>query len=99
MYEQTGRLPLYCPFDLVHPPPEARASASQSNGFSLAVVPLQGTGSGGFVRSFERMAPAVPVARSCQATAMGDPRTQSIRHRIAANSARGAATSATWKTT
>jgi hypothetical protein len=37
-----------------------------------------------------------PRLRSCQATATGGPRKRSIRRRIAANRARGTATSASW---
>ena len=39
------------------------------------------------------------MVRSGQAAAMGGPRKRSIRRRIPANSARGTATSASWKTT
>jgi hypothetical protein len=52
---------------------------------------------------FRRMilpsAPAALMVRSCQAAATGGPRRRSIRRRIAANRARGTATSASWKTT
>jgi hypothetical protein len=44
-------------------------------------------------------APAAAVVYSCQATATGGPRKRSIRRKIAANKARGTATSASWKTT
>ena len=44
-------------------------------------------------------APPASSLRSRQAAAMGGPRRRSIRRRIAANSARGTATSASWNTT
>jgi hypothetical protein len=43
-------------------------------------------------------APTTAMVCSGQAATMGGPRKRSIRRRIAANSARGTATSASWKT-
>ena len=58
--------------------------------------------SGGFYRPSAHGPPldtGRSIVRSGQAATMGGPRKRSIRRRIAANSARGTATSASWKTT